>query len=248
MEGGLGYYRYEEDFMDAGMLNYYGGQSYNYFLHGNLLSASASLTGETTFFKEYGPAWGNTFRLAVSQSIPVSKSFYGNTTLQLDARQYLYIGGDALFAFRFEGFASRGEMPFVFYWGGNNQVRSSYFYNIIAHEGWFANAEFRFPLINIASTILGSIGPVRGVLFFDITRSKIKGYPPKFYEFSSEPPYPVLEYDAIGSYGYGIEFFLFGLPMHIDFAKRLNFPRISRPFSFEKSGDFRTNFWIGYDF
>jgi hypothetical protein len=54
--------------------------------------------------------------------------------------------------------------------------------------------------------------------------------------------------DAIGSYGYGVEFFLFGFPFHLEFAKWIEWPDISRPFSLQSYGNFRTRFWVGYDF
>lgn len=240
-QAGLGYYNYEEDYLY--LLPYSG---YGQFLNGNILSASFSLVGETTRFNYYGPMSGNTFRLSISQALPVSDNFLRNTTLEADLRQYLYLGMDTLFAFRFEGFASRGKNPFINYYGGNNQVRSVYYYSIIATEGWYANAEFRFPLVNAASTLIGQIGPVRGVFFFDISRSKIKGYPAKIYEFIPGEGYK--PFDAIGSYGYGFEFFLLGIPIHLEFVKKLVFPDISKPFDYSSIGKFETKFWIGFDF
>ena len=161
------------------------------------------------------------------------------------------MGSDFLFAFRFEGFISRGKNPYVFYIGGNNQVRSVNYFSVIANEGWFANVEFRFPLVNSAATLIGQIGPVRGVFFFDMSRSKIKGFPAKFYSYKgmNAQGEPIIqELDAIGSYGYGLEFFLLGLPLHLEFAKRLEFPDMRRPFNIQAVGSFETKFWIGFDF
>ncbi len=188
--------------------------------------------------------------LSVSQALPVSSSFLQNTTVETDLRKYIRIGSNTLFALRFKGFFSRGKNPFVFYWGGNNQVRSVGYYTIIANEGWYANLEFRLPLINAASTIIGQIGPVRGTLFFDITRSKIKGYPAKIpiIERDEFGQLSFREIEAIGSYGYGFQFFFLGLPIHIEFVKKLEFPDISKPFNWDKKGDSKTRFWIGFDF
>lgn len=253
LEAGLGFYHYEEDFYDPYLreMLLYSGNSYGQFWSGNLLSAAFSLVGETTRFKYYGPASGNTYRLSFIQALPVSASFFQNTTVEVDFRHYLPLGSDFLFAFRFEGFASRGKNPYVFYFGGNNQVRSANYFNIIANEGWFANLEFRFPLVNSAFTLIGQIGPIRGVFFFDVARSKIKGFPAKFYSYTGrnalgEPQ--LRELDAIGSYGYGLEFFLLGLPIHLEFVKRLELPDISRPLDIDAIGSFETKFWIGFDF
>ncbi|MDH7513246.1 MAG: hypothetical protein QHH14_09905 [Clostridiales bacterium] len=248
LEGNFGFYRYEENFANPYSMGMYTGNRYGYFWNGNALSLSLAITGETTHFNPYfGPLAGHTFRISLTQGLPVSESFFRNTTVQADMRKYFYFGAASLLALRFEGWASRGRDPYVFYHGGNNQVRSSYYYNIVSTEGWFFNAELRFPLVNAASTILGQIGPVRGALFFDITRAKLDGYPAKFYEYYG-PGVSRRSFDALGSYGYGIQFFLFGLPLHIEFAKRLNWPDISRPLDVQGYGGFETKFWIGFDF
>lgn len=243
-QASIGFYNYEEDYFDP-FFGAFG--TYDQFWNGNLLSATFSFVGETTRFKyPYGPAAGNTFMLSLTQAIPVSSSFLQNTTVEADLRQYINIGGDMLFALRFYGFASRGKDPWVYYWGGNNQVRSADYYSIIGHEGWYANLEFRFPVINAASTIIGLIGPVRGVLFFDLTRAKIKGFPAIMYNSNKERWWEPS--DAIGSYGYGFEFFFLGLPIHLEFVKSLEISDISHPLDINTVGKFKTKFWIGFDF
>jgi outer membrane protein assembly factor BamA len=249
---GLSFMNYEEDFFDP-YLNQMlgqGNQTYGYFYNGNALSASTALIGETTSFRMYGPYSGNTFALSLSQALPVSNSFIQNTTIRADLRQYLPIGEDALFAFRLNIMASLGKNPYIFYWGGNNQVRSSYYYNIIGNQGWYANVEFRLPLINAASTLLGQIGPIRGVFFFDMSRSKLKGYDAVFYEYDfNEFGFPSLRIsEAIGSYGFGFQFFFLGLPMHFEWAKRLEIEDMSSPFKIKSYGKFDFKFWIGFDF
>lgn len=247
LEASLGYYRYEEDYLNPLIAPARG----NPFWNGNLLSASFSLVGETTRFKRYGPEKGSTFLLSLSQPIPVSDSFFQNTTVEGEYRKYLPLGSDTLFALRFYGFASRGKDPFYYYFGGNNQVRSVSYYSLVASEAWFANLEFRFPLINVAATIIGLIGPVRGVLFFDVCRFRIKGYDAKFATFIGFdelglPKWRISE--ALGSFGYGFEFFLLGLPFHLEFVKRLEWEDFSKPFGFDSYGKFQTRFWIGWDF
>ena len=250
LEGNLGFYRYEENFFDPYSLAQSGvnPSAYGYFWNGNVLSLSFAFVGETTHFSPYyGPRAGHTFRLSLAQAFPVAQGFFSNTTVRADLRKYLYLGGDALLAFRFEGWASRGRDPYISYYGGNNQVRSSYFYNIVSTEGWFANAELRLPLINIASTIIGTIGPIRGVFFFDVSRAKFNGYPAKFYVTSETRNTPDLV-DALGSYGWGIQLFLLGLPIHIEWVKKAGWPDFSKPFSMRTYGPFETKLWIGLDF
>jgi hypothetical protein len=247
-EASFSFTRYEEDFFDPYLIQQMSatGTSFMGFINGNVLTTSFALTGETTHFKYYGPATGNTFRLSVAQTLPISSKFIQNTTINLDLRQYLYIGADTLFAARFYGFLSRGKNPYIFYWGGNNQVRSSYYYNIIANEGWYANFEFRFPVVNSANTIIGQIGPVRGTLFFDVSRAKLKGYNAEFVRYTSD--FTPITYEAIGSYGFGFQFFFLGLPIHLEFVKALEFPKASTPWDFDVIGAWKTKFWIGFDF
>jgi hypothetical protein len=239
-QASLGYTHYEEENFDPGTS---GGSFSNYFQNGSRLSATFALTGETTRFKNYGPATGNTFQLSLIQALPVSNAFLQNTTVQLDFRQYLYIGSDFLFAFRIKGFASRGRDPYLFYYGGNNEVRSAYYYSIVGTEGWYANLEFRVPLVNAANTILGQLGPIRGTIFVDVTRAKLGDFPAQIF-IAQNGRFA----DGIGSFGYGFQFYLFGLPFHIEFAKMLEFPDFSNPFQYNGVGKFRTRFWIGFDF
>jgi hypothetical protein len=119
---GLNFINYEEDFYDPYMNQSLGqqNQAFGYFYNGSALAASAALIGETTNFRMYGPYSGNTFMLSLSQAIPVVSSFIRNTTARVDLRQYLPIGGDALFAFRLNAFTSIGRNPYISYWGGNN--------------------------------------------------------------------------------------------------------------------------------
>ena len=253
-EATLGFYSYEEDYLYPSASSYLG------FWNNSLLSADFALVGETTRFKlPYGPISGNTFRLSFSQALPVSSSFIQNTTVEADFRQYLNIGGDSLFAFRFKGFASRGKNPFVFYLGGNNQIRSTNYYSITCSEGWYTTFELRIPLVSSASTLIGQIGPVRGTFFFDMARVKLFDYPARLASLAGYNAwgFPVFRYaDAIGSYGYGFEFFFLGLPLHLEFVKRIewadlsinSFGDLGKLFDIEAYGKFKTKFWIGFDF
>jgi len=250
----FGYSNYAEDFFDPYMNKVMGGTTgYGFFWNGSNVSGSLSLVGETTKFKNYGPAGGNTFKIGITQSLPIAESFIQNTTLQLDFRQYLYIGADALFAFRFNGFASLGKNPYISYFGGNNQVRSANYYSLVGNEGWYSNLEFRIPLINYATTLLGQIGPIRGTFFLDMARIKLKGYPAQItildYLTVDGENLPYLRrVDAVGSYGFGIELFFLGFPVHLDFVKALDWSKFSKPFDFNARGDWMTKFWIGFDF
>jgi len=259
-EGSIGFMNYDEDYFDPAAIQQFAAQGSGYggFLRGNALSASFALTGETTRFIPYGPLAGHTFKITLRQALPVSDRFIRNTTVQLDMRKYLNISSNALFAARFYGFASRGQNPYNFYYGGNNEIRSLRYYSQMANEGWYANLEFRFPVFNSATTPIGQIGPIRGTLFLDVGRAKVRGYPSMFRNDPDNPFFPLVFFDAVGSYGFGFQFFFLGFPIHLDFVKRLEIPDWSQPFQFT---DFRDRFgelsdvgklgaklWIGFDF
>ena len=261
VEGSFGFMNFDEDHFDPyltqQLLNQGGG--FQGFLSGNSLSASFSLTGETTRFFQVGPLAGHTFKITLGQALPAGKQFIQNTTLQLDVRKYLNIGPNALFAARFVGFASRGKTPYIFYFGGNNEIRSERYYSIICNEGWYANLEFRFPVFNSATTPIGQIGPIRGTLFFDVARTKLKGFPAKMFRFDADNPFnPLVQFDAVGSYGFGFQFFFLGFPIHIDFVKRIEILDMGHPFQFtefkDRFGDLldvgklKAKLWIGFDF
>jgi len=255
-EGSFGFMNYDEDFFDPALLQQYGAQSGGFggFLSGNSLSASFALTGETTRFSQYGPLSGHTFRISLAQTLPVSDRFIQNTTVMLDVRKYLNLGPSALFAARFYGFASRGKNPYIYYYGGNNEIRTTYYYSQIGNEGWYANLEFRFPVFHSATTPIGQIGPIRGTLFLDMGRSKVKGWPAKMFRYDSQNPLaPLVEFDALGSYGFGFQFFFLGFPIHLDFVKRFEIPDMNQLFQFNDLrgldiGKLKAKLWIGFDF
>ena len=248
-EMGFNLLRYEEDFLGSLGFSPASRQSRGFFWNGNSFQATVALVGETTFFKEYGPVSGSTFRVSLTQGIPLTKNYFRNTSLEIDLRRYLRVGSDALFAFRAEGFSSFGWNPYYNYFGGNNQVRSAYYNSLVGNQGFWLNAEFRFPLLYQAATFIGVLGPIRGVVFADLARSKLKGYPAQIWRSVLVNGVPTYKpYEAVGSYGYGIEFFLFGFPLHIEFVKGINIPNFAKPFKFEKTSSLETNFWIGFDF
>ncbi len=245
--------RWEEDFFDPYMnqvLDYRGTQ-YNYFLNGNMMGLTFSLVGETTRFKYFGPVSGSTFSVSVQQAVPVSDSFLSNTTMRADLRKYLHLGGDALFAFRLKLFGSYGKTPYVTYFGGNNEIRSAYYYSLTGTEAWFGNLEFRIPIVHQWTTLLGLLGPVRGTLFADIGRSTMKGYPAKYFRYVGidENGIPIgYEYEAVGSFGFGFQAYFLGFPIHIEFVKGLEWQSISKPFDWDVTTGWMTKFWIGFDF
>ncbi len=217
---------------------------------GTVVPLTLALTAETTRFREFGPLSGSTYRLGVTYAPSLGGSL-GRTTLDGDARKYLRIGQGTVFAARVRGFRSTGENPDFFYFGGNMELRGYPYLAFTGNEGFFANVELRFPIIDIAKTPLGLIGPLRGTVYFGIGGTRFRGEDYQFgtsepgLSFVNDPIFgePVTGYhlvDGRASYGVGLQLFFLGYPLHFDWTKLTDLQVASRSWRFD--------FWVGYDF
>jgi len=212
---------------------------------------SAYLVQETTRYAGFGPLAGSTFRVGVRYS-PAIGSFLQRTSFDGDLRKYLRLGStSALLALRARGFRSTGDNPDYFYFGGNMELRGFPYYGFAGNEGFFANAEFRFPIIHVALTPLGLIGPIRGTAFIGIGSASFRGQDYSFstreagFSYVRDPIFgEAVEgwrlKDGRASYGFGLQIFFLGYPMHFDWTKFTDFAVSSDGWKF--------SFWMGYDF
>jgi hypothetical protein len=208
---------------------------YGQFFNGMALPLELSLISETTRFANYGPNMGHTFKLSVGKYVTLFSKSLDAYTLEGDFRKYLRIDNQTLLAFRLSGFYSGGPNALLYWSGGNNSLRAAEFRSLIGNKGFFFNAEFRFPLVTAALTPIGILGPIRGVFFFDLGAFWFNDQPFDFFEDGQKFKLK----DPLASYGYGIEFFLFGYPLHLEWVYKTNF----------KETNFNgINFWIGFDF
>jgi len=212
---------------------------------------SARFVQETTRFAEFGPLSGSTFNLGFTYA-PGAGSLLQRQTVDADVRKYLRLGPtSALLAVRGRGFYSTGDNPDYFYFGGNMELRGYPYYGFVGNKGFFANAELRLPLINLAATPIGILGPLRGTVYFGIGGAQFKG---QDYHFSTKDPGYSYVHDPIfgeavtgwrlqdgrASWGFGLEMFFLGYPLHFDWTKYTDFATTSQGWDF--------GFWIGYDF
>ena len=245
------------------------------FRNGLSLPLGASFVQETTVFREFGPLSGSTMRLSYEVSPKVARTL-SRQTLDGDARYYARIGSTGLAAFRIRGFKSWGEAPDFLFFGGNSEMRGYEYREFLGHNGFYGNAELRFPLIEAMLTPLGVMGGIRGVMFANIGGASINGAPFKFWSSKSEMFTPTTyeirgnQYvpqigrpqrvggfrliDGRASYGIGLETFALGFPIHFDWSRRTLFNRAWEDLLFAAgggSGRFRKtvfDVWIGYDF
>lgn len=213
------------------------------FRNGHMLPIGVSFIQETTVFREYGPVAGNTFKVSFDASPGLSDSWLSRRTIDADARHYVRLASNGVLAFRVKGFKSWGRNPDFNYFGGNSEMRGYEYLEFIGQNGFFANAELRFPLIEAMLTPLGVLGGLRGVLFANIGAASFAGQPYRFMSRNDEPYTPLLGYEVIdflgnvapvygppvlirglrlvdgrASYGIGLESFLLGFPMHFDWS------------------------------
>lgn len=195
--------------------------------------ASATFSGDTTVFKQFGPISGHRYEVSGLFAPDTKEGGTLTNDFTVDARKYLQITSRTLLAARlFVGY-SRGNRPNFYYFGGLNTLRGYDFRSIIGNQAAFVNIEFRFPLIDLLVTPILAFQNVRGDLFFDIGGAKFSGDPFTFMKGGQLV-------NGVASVGYGISFNFLGLELHWDFAKRTNLK--------ETTGKFKTEFWIGETF
>ena len=218
------------------------------FRNGSMLPVGVTFVQETTVFREYGPVSGSTFRLAYNTSPHFGNSWLSRQTLDGDVRWYARLAANGVFAVRLRGLKSWGQNPDFLYFGGNSEMRGYDYLQFVGQNGWFGNAELRFPIIDAALTPIGVVGGLRGVFFANIGGASFNNVAYTFASNSTTQYRPILGFqiiDAIGntapiygqpvtisgfrlvdgraSYGIGLETFLLGFPMHFDFSWRTLF-------------------------
>jgi len=245
---------------------------------GLFIPLSIAFVQETTVFREFGPLSGNTMQLRYEFAPKIGGSL-SRQTLDLDARRYLRVGGSGLLALRGRAFKSWGAAPTFLYFGGNSEMHGYDYLQFIGQNAIFGNAELRFPIIQAMLTPIGVLGGIRGVFFFNIGAGWFPATNPgfKFATAAPETVQPIVGYaadpvtgayipvygdpitvtgfrlvDSRASYGFGLETFVLGFPIHFDWSWRTMFNTTwenlvygSQAASFRKV---RFGFWIGYDF
>jgi len=203
----------------------------------NFPVVTAAVVGDSSQFANYGPVAGQRYRLDLLWAPKVSGGGSGSTVYSsavLDARKYFPLTLRSNFGFRVWGGVTGGTRPTPFFLGGLDTIRGVDFRSLVGTRAFFANAEFRFPLIDLLATpVLGFRG-IRGVIFFDTGAAWFSGIP---FTFWSSKEHRLI--DGIAAYGAGISFNLLGLEANIDFA---------RPTDFKTNQPVRTDFWIGTRF
>lgn len=195
----------------------------------------ANLSGDNTHFREFGPVSGRRYNLGAQYAYDRDQGGALSADVTLDARHYFQVSRRSLLAARLFVGHSSGNLPGLYYFGGLDTLRGYDFRTIVGQQAFYANLEYRFPLVNrVDIPILPSITAVRGRLFFDIGSAKFEDDPDyKFWEDGALK-------DGYASVGWGVTVNLFGLNLHWDFARRTDLKDLD--------SKVRTSFWIGQTF
>jgi Tol biopolymer transport system component len=196
-----------------------------------------ALVEDTVRFAEYGPVAGRRWRISGSYAPDLGDSGTLTRELAVDARQYVPLTRRMNLAFRAWGASSEGNSTRPFYFGGLDQLRGVPIWSEVGDHAFYANAELRFPLIDLLATPIFAVRNVRGLVFFDIGGAYFDEAQPdwKFYDSDQDRLL-----DGLSSYGLGISAQIFGFPVNWSFAKRWDLK--------DTQSDFDTSFWIGQTF
>ena len=150
-----------------------------------MMPLGVSFIQETTVFREYGPLSGSTMRLSY-EGAPKVGNMLSRQTTDADARYYMRLGANGVFAVRAYGFKSWGDAPGYTFFGGNSEMRGYDYREFLGHKGFYGNAELRFPLIHAMATPIGILGGIRGVFFFNIGGAALDNQSFKVFDRSAQ--------------------------------------------------------------
>jgi Tol biopolymer transport system component len=186
--------------------------------------ATLKFIGDTVEYQEWGPRAGYRIMAAGSyapdfkKDVSVPPGAPLGTTLSQDVlwdlREYLPISRRMLFALRTAGLSSKGNLPTVCSIGSIDTLRGIPYGSLFGNACFYANFEFRFPLIDLIALPFLAFRDIRAHAFFDIGGTKFKGG--AFQLWNSETDQLK---DAVASYGGGVDVTVLGLPVHIDMAR-----------------------------
>jgi hypothetical protein len=204
-------------------------------LRDNFPVIQGAWVGDSAVFDNYGAISGRRWRLNLSYAFDPQQGGTKYTAADLEIRQYIHVTQRSNFAFRLFAGESNGNEPTPYYFGGLDTVRGVDFRSLVGDRAFFANFEFRFPLIDVLATPILAFQGIRGVIFLDVGGAwykEIQGF--QFYNSDTG-----MLQNAVASYGWGLTARFLGVDFNWDFA---------RPYDVKHSGSFATEFWIGYRF
>jgi len=197
--------------------------------------AIGSLVGDSAGFAQWGPITGRRWRLGLSYAPDLDESGTLMSSADLDLRQYFTVTRRSNLAFRVFAGINEGNRVNPIYIGGLDTIRGVTFRSLTGDRAFFANMEYRFPLLDLIATPILAFQGVRGVLFLDVGGAWYGDQ--QDFDFYNEDESRLQ--DGISAYGWGVTVQFLGFDLNWDFARR---------WDFKEGQDFETTFWIGTRF
>lgn len=198
-----------------------------------LLSNYLSYIRDNTLWGWMGPVDGERLNVTIGYTTDIANSLTNYYSFFFDFRKYLRTGTPTTLALRSQLFLNEGRDARRFFMGGSWSLRGWPLNSIRGSKMWQANAEFRFPLLNIVAMRfpfgIGFDFPgIKGAVYMDAGKAWDRSYSGRM---------------TYGSIGAGVRMTVFGLVvLRYDFGKR-----IEEDFT-KLQGDLYHNLYFGFDF
>lgn len=198
-----------------------------------LLSNTISYVKDNTLWAWTGPLDGERLNLTLGYTTDLTNSNINYYSVFFDYRKYIRLATPTALALRTQFFMNEGKEPRRFFMGGSWSLRGWPLNSIRGSKMWQANAELRFPLLNVVALrfplgISLDFPGIRGGVFFDAGNA-----------WDTKENYGFTR----GSIGAGIRMNVLGLiVLRYDVGKRIenNFKKLQ--------GNLFHNFYFGFDF
>ncbi len=196
---------------------------------------TGALVGDSAGFANYGPISGRRWRMDLFYAPDLDESGTLMSSIDIDVRQYFAVTQRSNLAFRAFAGINEGNRASPIYIGGLDTLRGIDYRSLTGDRAFFANAEYRFPLLDLVATPIINFQGVRGVVFLDVGGAWYKDRDDfKFYDSETKRLR-----DGIAAYGFGVTVQFLGFNLNWDFAKR---------WDLKDRLDSQTAFWIGTRF
>lgn len=184
------------------------------FIDGTYVPLGAGLVVDKARFKVWGPFDGRRLRFDVRAAPGLGDLQF--TDFTVDAREYVQVTANSLFAVRYYGAFSTGDDPNVFFFGGLNQLRGARFLQFSGSRATYLNLEYRFPLIFEARAGELAIRHIRGTVFLDVGAAWFEDQDFDLFDDGRLK-------DGRAAFGVGVGFNLGPLPLHFFLSQRTDF-------------------------
>ncbi|MBD3857691.1 MAG: hypothetical protein IFK92_14435, partial [Acidobacteria bacterium] len=201
--------------------------------------------GDTTHWKRYGPHKGVRWEGRLYYAYDTDDGGALTKNVEFDGRYYVPTSARTELAFRtWVGWAN-GNQPWIYSFGGMDNLRGYPTYSLSGNRTAFVNLEWRFPLVDRMDLAFLRLGGIRGRIFLDVGAAWYENANGDQFNMFGDPGFEfwdddrVLK-DGVSSYGFGLDVYMFGLPMHVDWVKIWDFD--------EAKTGWRSDFWVGMRF